>query len=104
MANQNPDKIDLMFKILDKLEVLNDKIHEIESDRIKDSASVQSILSKQEHNLFIHIKRTDIAEENIEILKNEIKPVLQGLGFLKTIVKVVSFVTGLFVAYTKLKK
>jgi hypothetical protein len=104
MQNQTPNQLELLFRIIDRVEVLNEKISRLEIDRALSASEMNGILIKQEHNLAVHIKRTDIAEASIELLKNEIKPVLQGLGFLKTIVKIVTFLTGVAVAFNKFKK
>lgn len=78
---------ELLVNIDNKVDKIQDKLHDHEI-----------ILTKQEINLQEHIKRSLYNEEQVDILKNEIKPVLEGLSFLKTIAKFSVWIAG--VAYT----
>jgi len=55
---------DLLEKLYDKQEKMSE-----------DMSDIKVILGKQEENIAHHIKRTDLLEENIKLLKEEISPV-----------------------------
>ena len=63
---------------------LHDKVDSIQSN-IKD---IEIIQVKHEANLVEHLRRSEIAEERMELIETEVKPILQGLSFLKVIAKV----------------
>lgn len=75
---------------LDKIENKIDKLDE-RLDRI------DVTLAKQHESLDHHIKRTALAEENIEILRSEIKPLSQHVATINHLAKIVS-VMGTFAA------
>ena len=104
MSKSNNTELEILLKISDKIDVLNMKIHQLEVDRIVSEATVQRILTKQEINLSEHMKRSQSLEDQMDMLQMEIKPVLHGLGFLKTIAKVVTFFAAVFGVYVKFKK
>lgn len=58
MANE------LLHAILEKLDRLSDDISDI-----------KVVQGRQEENLGEHMRRTELAEENLELLRGEIKPI-----------------------------
>lgn len=77
-------------KMLDKQEKISEEIHDI-----------KVVLVEQHESLKYHIKRTDLLEESVEKLREEMKPVqshvyrLQGvLKFFGVLSLVVSIVVG----------
>jgi hypothetical protein len=62
----------------------------------KNLTDLQVVSAKQEVNLSEHMRRTEIAEERQDLLESEIKPILQGMNFLKKITKLVAFLGALY--------
>lgn len=63
-------------RLLDQTEKLTDTI-----------AAIQVILARQEEHLEHHIKRTDLLEESVEMLRNEIKPIKSHVEFVNKLCK-----------------
>jgi hypothetical protein len=108
--NRSMSDHEILLLIADRITELNDKLHKLELDRTKTVAEINSVLLKQEQNLADHMKRTELAEEAIQLVrdenklfKDEVKPILQGMSFFKTLAKVVSFAAGVVAAYFKFK-
>lgn len=74
---ENSTEKELLLKLHDKVDTIRDKISDIEIVQVKHEANLQE-----------HMKRSDMAEERIEFIESEVKPLLQGLSFLKIIAKV----------------
>lgn len=80
---------DLVERILDKLEEITKEITELK---------VVSV--KQEENLKVHMKRSDALEEQLDIMRQELKPVqkhvfyvdafIKGLGLISIIIGIIS--------------
>ena len=47
--------------------------------------------AKQEENLKEHIRRTEIAEENISILRKEVEPIKQHVSTMNGVLRVIGF-------------
>lgn len=87
----NSTEKELLLKILEK------------TDNIKDEISdIRLVQERHENNLQEHMKRSQANEEQLHILKEEVKPILQGLGFLKTVAKVGTTLATLSYAVLKL--
>lgn len=91
-----------------KLENLDLKLEDVRKDiaDVKDTmAQMAVILAKQEQNLEFHIHRTNLAEENIALLRAEVKPLNRHVawveGALKTLGAVASLL-GLIIGALKL--
>ena len=76
---------------------LHDKVDQIQSN-IKDIEVVQI---KHEANLGEHMRRTDLAEERMELIEIEVKPILQGLSFLKVVAKFGATLVSILYAASK---
>jgi len=63
------------------------KILDTQSKHSANLTDMKVILAKMEESLKLHIYRTDLAEENIEMLRSNIKPIQKHVtivnGFLK---------------------
>lgn len=70
---------------------LHDKIDEIKTDLI----DVKITLTLQEKNLEDHMRRTLATEGRQELIENEVRPILQGMGFFKTFAKLVVATAGI---------
>jgi hypothetical protein len=70
-------------KILDKLDLLHDKIHGIEKVQIR-----------QEADLREHMSRTAMNEERIEHFEEEIRPLLESLRASKMVFSFLAFVVS----------
>ena len=58
-----------------ELEKINEKLDKLTDDIV----DVKVILAKQEENIKHHIKRTDLLEENVEILRDEMRKDLRPI-------------------------
>jgi hypothetical protein len=71
----------------------NERIYEV-LDKISDDVSELKVTSaKQEENLKEHIRRTELAEENLEILRTEIQPLKEHVIVINGILKIVGAVS-----------
>ena len=74
----------------DKLDTVLDKI----DDRLN---SIDITLAKQSTSLQEHIRRTELAEENIELLRTEIKPLSQHVVTINSLAKIISVLAAIAV-------
>lgn len=81
---------ELLLLLHTKLDEVKDDIHEIKITQVK-----------HEGNLQEHIRRSEIAEQRLDLIEGEVKPILQGMGFLKTIAKIVTTISSLLYAASK---
>lgn len=82
---------ELLLKIDTKIDEIKEKLNDHEI-----------ILTKQQNNIEEHMRRTDIAEERLENFEKEVKPILEGISGLKTLAKVISFVSVLAYSISRL--
>ncbi len=82
---------ELLLKIDAKIDEIKEKLNDHEI-----------ILIKQQANIEEHIRRTDVAEERLENFEKEVKPILEGISGLKTVAKIVSFVSVLVYSISRL--
>lgn len=82
---------ELLLKIDTKIDEIKEKLNDHEI-----------ILNKQQNNIEEHMRRTDIAEERLENFEKEVKPILEGISGLKTLAKVISFVSVLAYSISRL--
>lgn len=84
---------ELIIAVHEKLDIMNDKIH-----------SLDVTSAKQEVNLQLHMKRTEIAEKKMEIFEEKVMPALEAYKFTATCVKLlipVLTVIGIYYEYFK---
>jgi BRCT domain type II-containing protein len=71
----------------------NERIYEV-LDKISDDVSELKVTSaKQEENLKEHIRRTEIAEENLELIRGEIQPLKEHVIVINGVLKIVGAVS-----------
>lgn len=58
----------------------------------EDISEIKVVLGRQEIQLETHIRRTQLAEENISILRQELKPVEDHVKFMQGAVKLLGIV------------
>jgi hypothetical protein len=85
----------LLNKLDNKLDKLDEKFDNMEKTQIQQAASLD-----------MHIRRTEIAEENIEMIRGDIKPLtshvqmVKGMGkFIALISTVAGIAAGLFAIF-----
>lgn len=74
----------------DKLDKVDEKLDRIE-DRLN---SIDITLAKQHEQLAHHIYRTELAEESLDILKSELKPVQSHVESVNTFLKVMGAISS----------
>ena len=70
-------------QILKALEKFDNKIDKL--DHRLDA--VEKILVKQEANIEHHVKRTDVAEANLELLRQDVKPIQKHVNYMEGALK-----------------
>jgi hypothetical protein len=83
----NSTERELLLLLVEKSDQINDKIGKLE---------VTS--AKQEVNLQEHMKRSDLLEDQVDFLNKEVKPILQGVSFLKGFAKFALWCAGILKA------
>jgi cob(I)alamin adenosyltransferase len=75
----------------------NERIYEVLDKISEDISDLKVTSAKQEENIKEHIRRTEIAEENLDLIRKEIEPLKEHVivinGFLK-IVGAISVIVG----------
>lgn len=67
--------------------------------------SIEKVLIKQELNLEIHIKRTNLLEESVGLLRQDLRPVERHVDYVHGALKfigIISIVVGIFAAVKEL--
>jgi BRCT domain type II-containing protein len=71
----------------------NERIYEV-LDKISDDVSELKVTSaKQEENIKEHIRRTEIAEENLELIRKEMQPLKEHVIVINGVLKIVGAVS-----------
>ena len=71
----------------------NERIYEV-LDKISGDVSELKVTSaKQEENLKEHIRRTEIAEENLELIRKEMQPLKEHVIVINGVLKIVGAVS-----------
>jgi chromosome segregation ATPase len=68
------------------------KIEEKVDETLEKISEINITLTKQHFSLEEHIKRTRLAEENIEILRSELKPVEKHVSNMQFLAKTILFI------------
>lgn len=76
----------------EQLDKIDEKVDRIESK----ISSIDVTLAKQSKDLEHHIYRTDLAETNIELLRNEIQPVKKHIAFMDASLKLIGALSSVF--------
>ena len=77
------DNKDVLKLILDKQDNLS-----------KDITEIKVILAKQEENINYHVKRTDLAEANLNLLRQDFQPIKKHVLLVNFIFKLTSSILG----------
>lgn len=68
---------------------------------------VKTTLASQQKSLDYHIKRTDLLEEQVNLLRNDLEPVedhVKGIKFLGKVIGVISLIVGIAVGLFEILK
>lgn len=79
---------------MDNDDLLN-KIIVKQDEMSKDISDIKLVNIRQEENLRLHMYRTELAEENLELLRKEFKPVQKHVLVVNAIVKILAAGAGL---------
>jgi hypothetical protein len=82
---------DFQKRVVEKLDKLDNKIDTLH-DRIH---SIDLTLAVQAASLQIHIHRTELAEENIALLRADVVPIQKVVVVIETIFKFIGFIAVL---------
>jgi chromosome segregation ATPase len=77
---------------MDDLKDTLDKVEGTLDEHTKMLNSIDKTLALQAQQLAQHIKRTDLAEENINMLRSELKPVKAHVDFINGLSKLITLV------------
>lgn len=89
---------------------INDKLDKIDNkvDKIDESVhSIDKTLISQAKQLEIHILRTNLAEENIEILRSQVKPLEKHVAEVSGMLKLIKWsgvVIGIIAGIVKIRQ
>ena len=71
----------------------NERIYEL-LDKISDDISELKITAaKQEENIKEHIRRTELAEENLEIIRKEIQPLKEHVIAINGVLRIIGVIS-----------
>ena len=71
----------------------NERLYEILDKIGEDISELKVTAAKQEENIKEHIRRTEIAEENLSILRNEIQPLKEHVIAINGVLKVIGILS-----------
>lgn len=87
---ENTTEKELLLRLHDKVDSIKDKITDIEIVQVKHEANLQE-----------HLRRSELAETRMELIEDEVKPILQGLSFFKVIAKIATTLGSILYAASK---
>lgn len=71
----------------------NERIFEVLDKICEDLSELKITVAKQEENLKEHIRRTELAEENLQMLRQEIEPLKQHVTVINGILKIIGIIS-----------
>lgn len=71
----------------------NERIYEVLDKIGEDISELKITAAKQEENLKEHIRRTDIAEENLELIRKEIQPLKEHVIVINGVLKIIGAIS-----------
>ncbi len=86
----NTTEKELLLRLHDKVDSIKNKITDIEIVQVKHEANLQE-----------HLRRSELAETRMELIEDEVKPILQGLSFLKVLAKIGTTIGSILYAASK---
>ena len=72
---------------------LLERFYDKQEQMAKDLSDIKVILAKQEENLKLHIYRTELAEQNIELLREQLKPIENHVKIISGITKIIAAIS-----------
>lgn len=77
----NPKEAELLIRLDEKMDSVRDDISDL-----------KTTTALQQENLAEHMRRSELLEEQMDLMNKEVRPILEGVSFLK---KVAKFAVGL---------
>jgi hypothetical protein len=71
----------------------NERIYEVLDKISEDISELKITTAKQEENLKEHIRRTELAEENLQMLRQEIEPLKQHVIAINGVLKIIGLIS-----------
>lgn len=71
----------------------NERLFEILDKISEDISELKIITAKQEENLKEHIRRTELAEENLQLLRQEMQPLKEHVVAINGVLKVIGVIS-----------
>lgn len=71
----------------------SERIYEVLDKISEDISELKITTAKQEENLKEHIRRTELAEENLQMLRQEIEPLKQHVIAINGVLKVIGLIS-----------
>jgi len=71
----------------------NERIYEVLDKISEDISELKVTSAKQEENIKEHIRRTELAEENLNMLRQEIEPLKQHVVAINGVLKVIGIIS-----------
>ena len=70
-----------------------ERIYEVLDKISEDISDLKVTTAKQEENIKEHIRRTEIAEENLEMIRDEIQPLKEHVIAINGVLKVIGIIS-----------
>lgn len=71
----------------------NERIYELLDKISEDISELKVTSAKQEENIKEHIRRTELAEENLEIIRKEIQPLKEHVIAINGVLKIIGVIS-----------
>lgn len=71
----------------------NERIYEVLDKISEDVSDLKVTSAKQEENLKEHIRRTEIAEENLDLIRKEIEPLKEHVIVINGVLKIIGAIS-----------
>ena len=71
----------------------NERIYEVLDKISEDISDLKVTSAKQEENIKEHIRRTELAEENLTLLRQEIEPLKQHVVAINSVLKIIGLIS-----------
>jgi hypothetical protein len=82
---------------MDEINKKLDRIEEVQTEQNKSLSNIDKTLALQAQQIEHHIKRTDVAEENIILLRADLKPIQKHVDFVNAFLKITAGLGSLVV-------
>ena len=74
----------------------NERIYDLLNKISEDISELKITSAKQEENIKEHIRRTELAEENIQLIREEIKPLKEHVVAINGTLKIIGILSIVF--------